>query len=489
VVVTVGVVWRIAWNEWRAWGRDGRMTVLIACAALLLVTGCIGGIASVRESARLRTELTAEDQKLFLGVSAGNEHDAAHFGRYLFVPVQPLSFLDRGVLDGFGQFMHAEAHFQQGLQYPARASWTTFARFGSLTPDALLRQLVPLLVILLMAGSLAGERETGTDRQLFAAGVSRPQLLMGKAAAGAAVVGGALSTIAIGGLTAMAIVPGTEDGDELLRLCGLIAVYAVYYVWWLSVALAVSAGVRRAGVAIAVGVAIWIATAQVLPRVAAEIASDRHTQPTWSELQASIRRDGRAAAQMVREPLKEKLLAEHGVARVEDLPFYFEAVAREHQEEIEARAIRDHWKQVWDRYAAQESALRAAGGWAPTLLVGQIAGALAGTDLQHVRHFFDAAEQYRLTFVQALHREMAANMRITGSVFAERQPGGAYIGDEYFTYQVDRRTLERIPDFAYEQLHVGTAIAARRSQVAGLAVWLVVGAIGTAWASRRQDVV
>jgi ABC-2 type transport system permease protein len=497
-MAAVSVICRIARNEWREWGRDGRLSVLLACVVVLLLAGSVGGIAGVRETARLRAELTATDREQFLAIRATNEHEATHVGRYLFVPVRPLSFLDRGLLDGFGRFMHAESHRQRGLQHPVSASWTTFARFGNLTPDALLRQLVPLLILLLMAGSLAGERETGTDRQLFAAGVSRRQLLLGKAAAGAVVVAGVLAVIAIGGLTAIGLVPGTETADELMRLGGLIAIYAVYYTWWLSVALVVSSRARRAGVALAVGVAIWIATAQVLPRIAAEIASEQHAQPTWSELDADIRRDGRAAARTirngaivrsVREPLLEKLLAEHRVARVEDLPFYFEGVVMEAEEEMDTRAIRDHWGRVWERYAAQESAMRVAAGWAPTVLVGQIAGGLAGTDLQHTRHFFDAAEQYRLTLVQALNRAMAANMRITGSIYAERQRGGAYVGDEWFTYQLDPHTLERIPDFAYESLHVVAAIAARRSQIAGFAVWLAVAVIGAAWASRRGDVV
>lgn len=484
----MSVVWRIARKEWREWSRDGRLSVLLACVVLLLAAGTVGGITSVRETARLRAELSAIDRDLLLDITATNEHGAAHFGRYLFMPVKALSFLDRGVLDGFGQFMHAEAHFQQGLQYPARASRTTFGRFGSLSPDAVLRDLVPLLILLLMAGSLAGEREAGTDRQLFAAGVSRRQLLVGKASAGAVVISGVLSTIAIGGIAAIAVVPDTQPVDELIRLSGLISIYATYYAWWLLVALAVSSIAPRTGVALAIGVAMWIGTAQVLPRIAAEVASERHPQPTWSELQAAIRKDGRAVALTIREPLKRKLLAEYDVARVEDLPFYFEGVVREQQEEIEARAIRSHWRGVWDRYAAQESALRSAAGWAPTVLVSQIAAALAGTDVLQMRHFFDAAEQYRLTFVQTLNREMAANMRIAGGSLVAEKQSGADIGEEWFTHQIERHTLERIPDFAYEPLQVGAALGARRNQIAAAGVWLVVAAIGAMWASNRRDV-
>ena len=120
-----------------------------------------------------------------------NAHAAAHYGVYVFKPVAPLSVFDRGLQPFVGSTVYLEAHRQnQAAFLPAQDS-TSMRRFGDLTAAACLQLLLPLLIILFAFGALAGERESGTLRQVLSLGVRPASLVFGKAMG----LGGALAVL------------------------------------------------------------------------------------------------------------------------------------------------------------------------------------------------------------------------------------------------------------------------------------------------------
>jgi ABC-2 type transport system permease protein len=484
------MAWRVARMEWTLWRRDGRTAALGGVVALLLVAALAGGLASAVEGARVKAELTALDRDLFHGLTGTNPHGAAHVGRYQYTSLSPLAFVDRGLADGFGQYMRAEPHSQPGYESAPGRNRTTFARLGSLSAGRVLQQLVPLLFVLLLAGAIAAERENGLLRQMAAAGVSPRTVLLGKAVAAGGVVAGIVATLGVAGLVAIALTSDAHWRNDLVRLGGLAGLYAMYYAWWIGLILAISSRVRRASVALAIAGAIWVATAALLPRITADIATARQPLPEWQEFSRALFRDsprgGRdGGMKMLRERLKDELFARYGVSRLQDLPVYFEGMVLERVEEQDTEAIRRHWARAWDRYDDQEWSSIVLGLAAPTLSMKPLSAALTGTDLWHFRHFFDAAERHRFAFVQALNRDLTVNARITGELYSDRVPGGASTGDEWHNYDSGRALYAGLPEFVYQRPSVAAALMARLPAMLALLLW-VVGTWSVTWWSVRR---
>ena len=109
-----------------------------------------------------------------------NPHAAAHYGAFVFKPVQPLSAIDPGLDPFVGVFVFLEAHKQQLARHRPIEDATPTRRLGQLTLASAALVLLPLLVVALTFSSFAGERDQGTLRPLLAMGMSRSALLRAK---------------------------------------------------------------------------------------------------------------------------------------------------------------------------------------------------------------------------------------------------------------------------------------------------------------------
>ena len=90
-----------------------------------------------------------------------NPHAAAHYGAFVFKPVQPLSAIDPGLDPFVGVFVFLEAHKQQLARHRPIEDATPTRRLGQLTPASAALVLLPLLVVTLTFSSFAAERESG----------------------------------------------------------------------------------------------------------------------------------------------------------------------------------------------------------------------------------------------------------------------------------------------------------------------------------------
>ena len=269
--------------------RDGRFRWAAGLLLALLVAAVAGGVHNQSEIARQHADAQQAERDVWLDKGDMNPHAAAHYGAFVFKPVQPLSAIDPGLDPFVGVFVFLEAHKQQLARHRPIEDATPTRRLGQLTPASAALVLLPLLVVALTFSSFAGERDQGTLRPLLAVGISRQALLMGKALGAtlplAAVI---IPATLIGAAILCWNAPADPDAPIGARAAGMGGVYLVHTLIWTGLGLAVSARARSQGAALVVLLALWFANAFIMPPMAMAAAKWVDPSPSALEFAASI---------------------------------------------------------------------------------------------------------------------------------------------------------------------------------------------------------
>ena len=461
---------RIARKELSDLLRDGRFRFSALMVGALLLASIGAGWVQV-QAARSQLEAaqaTARDHWESQGDK--NPHSAAHYGVYAFKPRLPLSFIDQGVDPWTGTSVWLEAHRQNDfLMRPAQDA-TAAQRFGTLTAAGVLQHLVPLLIILLAFGALAGEREQGTLRQVLASGVSRRQLVAGKAVGVASALGLLVVPAAVLGSVAL-VMGSTATGSLAGRTAVLALVYLAYFGAFIGVALAVSAWMRSSRAALVTLLAIWVLNGLVAPRVAVDLSGWLHPAPTAFEFARTVEAEMATGVDGLAPPdraaITARLLEEHGVETVEELPVNVSGITLQASEEF-GNAIYDrNYGALWDTFERQSRVHESLSVVAPLLAVRALSMGLAGTDVEQHRHFATAAETYRRDLMRRMNGDLAENSR-TGETYLA--------GDELWA---------DVPPLEYEAPELAWVLGNRTLSLLILGIW-VLGALWAAVAGARR---
>lgn len=454
----------IARREFLDLCRDGRFRWAAVLMTLLLGTALFLAWQQVQRVRAEHAAAAALERENWLHQGEKNSHSAGHYGVYVFRPPPPLAVLDRGLTPFVGTTVFLEAHRQNQAAFLPAQDATAMRRFGELTAATGLQLLAPLVILLLTFGSLAGERERGTLRQVLSLGVDPRTLVLGKALGLAA----ALALLFLPVAAACALAVGLRPGDapaapgDWVRLAALAAAYALYLLAVLGVCLLVSARAPTARAALVLLLAAWAANAVLAPRLATDLARRVLPLPALAEFETAMNKavqeglDGHDPRNQRLEAFARETLRKHGKSRIEELPFNFHGLVMLESERMAGEVFDYHYGRLWDRIQAQDRLVTVAGLVAPLLALRPASAALAGTDFTHHRHFATAAERHRRDFVRVLNEDM---MNSTGH--------GAVAG---------RALWEKLPAFRLGPLPVSAALRAAAPGLVVLALWA-----GTAW--------
>ena len=461
----------IARKEFTDVVRDGRFRWCAALVgALLLVSLGHGWVQARRSQAELAAaQATAREHWESQGEK--NPHSAAHYGVYAFKPRLALSFVDEGVDPYTGTSVWLEAHRQNDFFLRPAQDATAAQRIGALTAAQVLQHLVPLLVILLTFGALAGEREQGTLRQILATGVGRPDLALGKALGVAGALALLLVPAAVVGAAALVVGSPGPAASAAARGAVLAGIYLAYFAAFVGLSLAVSARVRSARNALVVLLAVWVVNGLVAPRAAVDLSRWIHPTPSALEFARTLQQEMAAGVEGVERPdraaLTGRLLAQHGVERVEDLPVNEVGIYLQESEEFGNRIFDRNYGALWDSFERQSLVHEALAAAAPLLAVRALSMGLAGTDVEQHRHFATAAETYRRDLMRRMNGDLAENSR-TG---------------EQYTAGPD--LWAQTPPLRYDAPTLGWVLSNRILSLLVLAAWLA-GAVAAAAAGVRR---
>lgn len=414
----------IAAKEARGLMRDGRLLGMGIVLTVLLLVMLAVSVERRRaaEQERAEVEHTARAQWDHQGDK--NPHRAAHFGLYAFKPASSLAAVDPGLDARTGQALWLEPHKRNVALYPPAADAAPSLGLAEPTPAFVLLALVPLLIAVAGHGIVAQERESGTLRMLHASGIRERSLVLGKwlgLCVGVGVV--MLPALAIGAWL-------VAERQTWPRALLLMSALAPYYATWAGLTVIASIWAKTSRSALLALVALWTAGVLIVPRLGATLVERMTPLPTgevfWSAIHHDIEQglpgDGDAKARLA--AFDAKLLAEHHVARLDDLPFGANASRRLFRDAYATRVHALHFGQLWERQLDQEAQLRAWTAISPYASMRAISASLAGTDLAHRRHFEDAAEAYRQRFTTWMDEwDLGATRGVTS--FESRYAGDA----------------------------------------------------------------
>ncbi len=455
-----------------AW-RDGRFRLgAVLVLVLLVVAGLLARQQVARETAE-RDAATALERKNWVEQGNKNSHSAGHYGVNVFKPSSPLAVFDRGIEPFVGTTVFLEAHRQNQTAFLPAQDATAMRRFGELSAALALQVLVPLLVVLLAFGSLAGERESGTLRQTLSLGVAPRSIVLGKALG----IGAAIALLLAPAAAVLALLlsrsaPAAEG--TWTRAGWLAAVYAAYIAVIVAGSVAVSASTRTARSALTILLAMWALNCIVAPRLASDVVHGQLPMPKLAEFEVEMQKDvmegldGHDARSKQIEDFTQKTLAEHGKTSVDQLPFNFQGLVMLESERMAGVVFDHHFGKLWDRIQEQDRAVAWAGFAAPMLALRSASMAFAGTDFGHHRRFARAAEEHRREFVRLLNEDLMNNAR----------PGD-------HGYAAGRALWEALPEFRHEVASAAEAWRDARPSLIVLAAWLVASLAFLGWSATR----
>jgi ABC-2 type transport system permease protein len=402
---------RIAREEWRLLWRD--RVAMIGVALLLILTAIAAFTAWEQRSAANQDRMRYQSQadREFEMQPDRHPHRMVHYGTFAFRPIQPLAAFDAGIDPYTGHTLYLEGHRQNSANFADVRQSSLLLRFGQLNPAFVLQVLAPLLLIFMGHAAVAREREAGTLRMLLAQGLRPGQLVAGKLLA----LIGVCALMLVPAALALAWIATTKTSPISLVLVMLFA-YGIWLVLWAVAVVGVSAFAARSRDALIALLALWALTVVLVPRLASEVVAYAMPLPTRIETDIAVGRDLAAMGDSHNpddpyfSEFRNKVLAQFGVSRVEDLPVNYKGVLAMEGERLTSDLFNRYAERSFALQEAQLQRVDAFSLTSPVLALRRISMIAAGTDLHAYRRFLEQAESHRYELVQRLNRMQAEKL-------------------------------------------------------------------------------
>jgi ABC-2 type transport system permease protein len=452
----------------------GMLTLL-----LLSIIAAATSYAHMAQERGVRIANQVETDALFEAQPARHPHRMVHYGSYVFRPVGALAGFDPGIDPFSGTTLYLEGHRQNSATISAVRESSSLMRFGQLTPAFVLQTLAPLLLIFLGFSMVTRERERGSLKLLLASGVSTHEIILGKILALSSVGLVALAPAWLALSLMAAAMPSDATAAALIGLG-----YGLYVLIWVIGIVAASAFASSGQAALLSLIGIWCFIAIVAPRGAAELAG--RVAPSASRaatdlaIQAELRRlgDSHNPDDPFFAAFKARTLAQHGVNKIEDLPFNFRGAVSAQGEALTSQLFDTFFAKLASQQRAQSQIVSNLSILSPAIAVRRISMAGAGSDLETHLRFLQQSEAHRFAMVQylnSLHRDklsLADDAARSKDTSAEQR---TRIGAEHWA---------KAPDFTFQPTSEQERFSAASPPIVTLSFWLLGISIITRWAGR-----
>jgi ABC-2 type transport system permease protein len=457
-------------KEWLESKREGRTLWLSSIVLLLLACALLSSWISFEQVQTQKKQVVKSERERWLNQGKKGPHAAAHFGVYIIKPDTALSVLDPGLSDYQGSILRLEAHKKNDTLFRSIQDAIQIQRFGELNPAFILQTLIPLLIILLGFHSIAGERESGTLKQLLANGLSPKKFFIAK-------------VLTLTGLGLIFFVPiviylilslffGSVFSIDRSAL--FIASYGSYILIWALLTLIISSYARTARSALITLLVIWATSCLLIPKFAISDAAQRYptesSQAFQSKLESEIYTPER---QQAIAKFKQDTLTEYNVDNVDDLPFFWSGAQLQFGEKYSDNVFDRLYNQRKKQLEEQSLHYQSAAIFSPYIALQVISMSAAATDLAHHELFTDAGETHRRLIQATLNGDLKDN--------------GLNNIKQNTSYQGDLHLWEKIPNFTFQYPKITLLSSYYQPALFCLVFWFVVLVLVGHFAIRRIE--
>jgi ABC-2 type transport system permease protein len=431
------IIRHIISNELTRLLRDRVILALAVLIVALLTVSVYSGQRYYKQLQQAQSQAEQISRQQWEQQGDKNPHSAAHYGTFAFKPVNVLMVFEPGITRYTGVFLFLEGHRQNIASFSLAEDLDASVRFAELTPAFIFTYLFPLFIIFAGFRMIVSEKESGMYRFLMAQGVSRIHLITGKAAALWILVVLLFIPFFLTGLLVAGLT--SESNTDLLRYSSLSFIWLMYFGIIIHLTIGISSVSRQAASAMVTLLAIWMIATLLVPRIATNMASQRHPVPTTNAFYTTIRTDltegvdGHNPLSQHSVAFRDSVLMAHGVTDVADLPFNFRGMMLQEAEEFEKRVYDLHFARIAAIHDKQLDTFSAAALLSPAIAMRLSAMHVAGTDVQAFQHFTQEAENYRIKLMRELNHDLRDNAighravgYVTGHDFFSRNPVFVY---------------------------------------------------------------
>lgn len=450
-------------KELRELLSDRKFWILLALALLLTLVAALDGWQRLVQDVSLRDEASRIERETWLNQGEANPHDAAHFGRYALRNVPPLSAFDPGILDYSGASVWLEAHFQNPASIRRAENRIVSYPLATVTPAWLLSVIVPLVLVILLFGTVVAERERGTLNFLWVQNAHPFQLILGKFSS-ALIVAAGLAVLFI----SLSCIPFMFHKDvtiDWLSVLALAACYFIIYVCICGVVILISTVVRTSHMAFWIASLFWVATV-FGPLLVAQAAKELHPVPRDRDFGADIQQQAQApfwlgSAQYEEVAIYEaEVMTQHRALDATKLGLNRDALVLQAHERFANRVYDRLYGELYNTHFRQESVLRIASLFSPIFALQRISRGIARTDSSAQIHFAESAETHRRAIIKQLNEDMMY-----------------HAGEESFRYVADRELWQTVDDFEYELPPLSEILKRYQLEMASLVLWTLLSFI------------
>ncbi|WP_332606141.1 ABC transporter permease [Acinetobacter sp. ESBL14] len=397
-------VWYITSDEWRYIRRNKVAIFAIVLLILLTLTAVISGAEYQRVVNDERVQYQSLANHAFDAQPDRHPHRVAHFGHFLFRPLDPLAAFETGVDPYTGHTIFLEAHRQNSANFSDVRQSSLLVRFGQLTPAFILQILVPLLLIFVGHAIVSREKQSGTLRLLLSQGVRVRTFILGKFLA---LTGVALISFLP---ASMALVWIGWSQSLSAPLIGMLALaYLIWLLIWVTVVMLASTLLLNGRDALLSLLTIWCVCVIIMPRIAPDIISKRIPLTSNIEINIAVERDFLQLGDSHNpddpyfSDFKQKILDQYKVGRVEDLPVNFKGLLMAEGERLSSELFNRYLAQNIEKQQLQNHYLDQFSWASPILALRRLSMVATASDLRAFHHFLTQAEDYRYQLMQHLN--------------------------------------------------------------------------------------
>ncbi|MGO4710209.1 ABC transporter permease, partial [Chryseobacterium sp. 2TAF14] len=445
-----------------------KQNLLITIAVLLFCFLSIGiGFTKYADTSSKVNEYRKETRENWEDRPDKHPHRMAHYGYLVFRIGHPLSIFDNGLDEYLGNVIFLEAHKQNTDNLSEAGSSGILVRFGSFTSAFILQSVVPLIIIFLGFALIVREREDSTLKILNVQGASKREILWGK------ILGlwqfslvFLLPVIPVVFFVAL-MTDATTTVDILLRLMVILPCYMIYYFFFCTLTVLISANSKISSSALISLIGSWLVLVIFLPKGAQFLAQNLFSTPSRIAFETTVEEevlkvgDSHNPDDSHFKHIKDSLLATYNVKTTDELPINYGGFVMKEGEKISSKIYADHLKSLEIKYNQQQKLNEIFGFINPVMVIKNLSMSASGTDYFSYQQFKEQSEAYRYKLAQKMNDLQIENISNIKPAPGEKPS------------MVSRENWQQFPDFKYEFTSVKENIKNQIISVTAIVFWLL----------------